>query len=270
MRPTFANMRAALAAFVLSAGMSLAQEPVEVDLELVLAVDVSRSMSPMELEIQRRGYAEALGSDEVLRAIQSGFLGRIAIAYVEWAGAGNQRIVVDWTLIETAEDARAVSDAVAFSGVQSMRRTSISEALLFSAEMFEQSPFTSFRQVIDVSGDGPNNQGVIVTSARDQVLERGITINGLPLMTQDGVGPGWNIENLDLYYAACVIGGPGAFVVPVYDWAQFAQAVRRKLVLEISGLAAQGLVQAQAAESDDYDCLIGERMWRRTRGLDLP
>ena len=247
-----------------------AEAPVEVDLELVLAVDVSRSMTPGEREIQRQGYSAALTSPEVIGAIQGGFLGRIGLTYVEWAGAEAQRVTVHWTLIETSEDAAAFAARIARAAAPSMRRTSISGALLFARERLADSPFDAPRQVIDVSGDGPNNQGLPVLSARDLLVSEGVTINGLPLMTNEGAGRAWHLPDLDLYYQACVIGGPGAFVVPVYDWSQFAEAVRRKLVLEISGLAARGLRQAQATAPAAYDCLTGEKIWERNRGWAIP
>jgi hypothetical protein len=247
-----------------------AEAPVEVDLELVLAVDVSRSMSPGELEIQRQGYATALVSPEVTGAIRNGFLGRIGVIYLEWAGSNAHRVIADWTLIESPADADAFAARIARSVNPSMRRTSISGALLFARERLEDSPFEAPRQVIDVSGDGPNNQGHPVLAARDLLVSEGVTINGLPLMTNEGFGGAWYLPDLDLYYQACVIGGPGAFVVPVYDWSQFASAVRRKLVLEISGLAASGLRPAQAAAPTAYDCLIGEKIWERRGTFDIP
>jgi hypothetical protein len=243
-----------------------ARAETEVDVELVLAVDVSRSMSPAELEIQRRGYAEALTSDEVLSAIADGFTGRIALTYMEWAGEGSTRVVVDWTAIGSREEAEAVADALLAHTPYGLRRTSISSALTQAASLFEDNGFTSFRQVIDVSGDGPNNHGAPVTRARDAVLAKGIVINGLPLMTRDAFGGMWHLDDLDAYYTACVVGGPGAFVVPVHDWSEFPAAVRRKLVLEIAGAPPSGprLVPAQAAAP--YDCLIGEKIWERNRG----
>ena len=178
-----------------------ARAETEVDIELVLAVDVSRSMSPAELEIQRRGYAEALTSDAVLSAIADGFTGRIALAYMEWAGDGSTRIVIDWTVVGTRAEAEAVAAALLAHTHYGLRRTSISSALTASAALFEDNGFTSFRQVIDVSGDGPNNHGAPVTRARDTVLAQGIVINGLPLMTRDTFGGMWHLDDLDAYYA---------------------------------------------------------------------
>lgn len=243
-----------------------AQDRIEVDVELFLAVDVSRSMQPYELEIQRRGYAAALQSAEVQAAITGGFLGRIAITYVEWAGSYDQREIVPWTLIETPQDAAKVAARITARFDQAMRRTSISSALLFAANSIDNNEFDGLRRVVDVSGDGPNNMGDPVTRARDAVLARGITINGLPLMTQDdGLMARWNIPDLDDYYTACVIGGSGAFVVPVTNWSEFEDAVSRKLVLEIADRPLEKVwrVQSQAP----YNCLIGEEIWERNRDI---
>jgi hypothetical protein len=238
----------------------------QVDIELVLAVDVSLSMSPDELEIQRRGYAAALTHDRVLEAIAAGVHGRIAVTYVEWAGSTSQHIVVPWTAIATRSDAERFVRQLSAKPPSSARRTSISGALDFGGDLFAESGFQGMKRVIDISGDGPNNQGSPVTGARDALIAQGITINGLPLMTNGGLASAYDVENLDLYYQDCVIGGPGAFMIPVNDWSQFPEAVRRKLVLELAGgsagdEAAHPPVQlAQAAPG--YDCMIGEKLWR--------
>jgi hypothetical protein len=266
-------MRALLAitSILLACGFAstgLAQGDLEVDAELVLAVDVSRSMTPRELEIQRRGYAEALVSDEVLEAIGHGFLGQIAITYVEWAGTQSQRVVIDWTLVRGRGDAEAFAAKLTAHFDSTMRRTSISGALDFAAGRFDGNGFTSLRRVIDVSGDGPNNQGRPVEFARDDALAKGITINGLPLMTHEGMGSQWHLDDLDEYYRHCVIGGPAAFVIPVLEWNHFPQAVRRKLVLDLvqqRHVPATRVKRIRAA-SDDYDCLIGEKIWNNLRG----
>ena len=240
----------------------------EVDVELVLAVDVSRSMSDEELAIQRKGYAEALRAPDVLAAVQNGMLGRIAVTYVEWAGEYAQRTVVPWTLLADARDAEAIAADIAALDTPSQQRTSISNALLFAADSFDDNGFAGLRRVIDVSGDGPNNHGRPVLRARDAVTARGITINGLPLMTTDAMSELWGIDDLDVYYANCVIGGPGSFVLPVLAWDEFAAAVKRKLILEIAERPAP-LVLASAARASGYDCLIGEKIWERNRGYFL-
>ncbi|MDF1776315.1 MAG: DUF1194 domain-containing protein [Rhizobiaceae bacterium] len=257
---------------------------VEVDVELVLAVDVSRSMTPNELEIQRRGYAEAIVSDPVINAIRQGLLGQIAITYVEWAGTVSQNIIIDWTLISNRSEAEAFAARLTAQFENSMRRTSISGAMDFSSRLFEDNTYISNRQVIDISGDGPNNNGRPVLAARADTLARGIVINGLPLMTREGMGSQWHLEDLDVYYRHCVIGGPGSFVIPVLEWAQFPAAVRQKLVLELAGreqapqkaahqkaahqktVRARDLVMKTAMQAD-YDCMVGEKIWNSMRDL---
>ena len=226
-------------------------------------------MSPRELEIQRRGYAEALTSAEVLTAIGKGALGRIALTYVEWAGAGAQRVVAPWTVIDGPAAAAGFAARLTAHFDPALRRTSISGAISYAARSFEDNGFASYRRVIDISGDGPNNDGRPVEWARDAALARGIVINGLPLMTKEGLGAEWHLDDLDLYYRACVIGGPAAFVAPVRDWAEFPAAVRRKLVRELA--AAPPAIQPAAIRpaafhvvpAPVYDCYIGEKIWRR-------
>ncbi len=238
----------------------------EVDIELALMVDVSRSMGPSELELQRRGYAEAIASDEVVNAILNGFTGRIALTYVEWAGSGSNRIIVPWTLVDSRAAAESFARQLTENFPFGMRRTSITGAIRFAMEDMDANGFEGLRRVIDISGDGPNNQGGPVERARDQAINRGFVINGLPLMTTDG-NSFWSIADLDLYYEACVIGGPGAFVIPVREWQEFPLAVRRKIVLELVG-PLDAIPAARSGRRDDgYDCFIGEKMreeWERT------
>ncbi|MEM7269818.1 MAG: DUF1194 domain-containing protein [Pseudomonadota bacterium] len=248
------------AALFLAMAPPAVADDIEVDLELFLAVDVSRSMSPRELEIQRRGYAEALASDEVINAIERGLLGQIALTYVEWAEIGPKRIIVDWTLIDGREAAETFASKLTAQFNDALRRTSISDVLDYAAHSFTENGFESWRTVIDVSGDGPNNMGLPVDRVRDRVLKDGVVINGLPLMTKEGLGMQWHLDDLDKYYEACVIGGPGSFVIPVLEWEEFPAAVRRKLVLEIAGDTPK-VVPAQFAEPVDYDCLIGEKIF---------
>ncbi len=250
----------ALVLFTMLPRASAAQDT-EVDLELVLMVDVSRSMSPQELELQRRGYAEALVSEDVFKAVQSGLLQTIALTYIEWAGT--QEIIVDWRLIETRADLEDFASQLTVKFDTALRRTSISGALAFGASRLLRNDYAGLRRVIDISGDGPNNLGPRVTRERDRVLADGITINGLPLMTDDGFNPFFHLPDLDVYYTTCVIGGPGAFVIPVYDWPDFADAVRRKLVLEIAGItAAPKIIPAQTPQRDPRDCTVGEKIWQ--------
>ncbi|SOE09918.1 uncharacterized protein DUF1194 [Hoeflea halophila] len=262
-----------VAALVL-ASEARGQEPV--DVALVLAVDVSRSMAPSELSIQREGYAAALNHPDVVRAIRQGAYGRIAVTMFEWAGNGSIRAVFDWTLVENATDAEALSAAVLDTSPVGLHRTSISGAILHALKLLDEAPFDGFRKVIDISGDGPNNQGRPVLEAREMALNRHIVINGLPLMTSDGFDGGFNIPDLDVYYAECVIGGPGSFLVPVTSWDQFPEAIRRKLILEIGGLPAieAEVVPAQAApaprvraSTNSYNCLIGEKIWQQRQWM---
>jgi hypothetical protein len=258
---------AATALIAASSPQSAFAEPV--DVELILAVDVSLSMSPAELAIQRDGYIDALTHETVINAIKDGLHGRIAIAYVEWAGAHVQHIVVPWTLIADEEDARRVAEQLTLHPPNSARRTSITGMLHFASDMFAESEFTGMRRVVDVSGDGPNNQGGPVVEARDMLVEQGITINGLPLMTSGGYSSVYDITYLDRYYAECVVGGPASFMIPVNEWSQFAEAVRRKLVLELVDADPRDnpywedegfpLIRAQA--EPPVDCEVGEKRW---------
>ncbi|MBY5442476.1 DUF1194 domain-containing protein [Rhizobium leguminosarum] len=230
----------------------------EVDVALVLAVDTSRSMDFEEIGIQREGYVEALKHKEFIDAVKGGLTGRIAISYFEWAGYVVQDSVIDWQVIETEEDAIAFAGKLEARPIATQRRTSVSTAIAQGASMIVSSPFQSRRQVIDVSGDGPNNSGDPVTPTRDKAVEAGMVINGLAIMLRPSDAP----NGLDKYYADCVIGGPGAFVLPVRKIEDFAVAVRRKLVLEISDLSPPAMVQKIAGAEAGTDCLIGEKQWR--------
>jgi hypothetical protein len=260
-------MRALRQVGVLLGAIALLTSPafgqdVEVDLELVLAVDVSRSMDPAEQELQKAGYLAGLQHPQVLQAIQAGFLGRIAVTYVEWAGPHSQATVMPWAMIDGPAAAAAFADAIAAQPISSFRGTSISGALDFTAPLFDGNGFTSARQVIDVSGDGPNNMGNPVLDARQRTLERGITINGLPIMIRETYYGGYSIPDLDIYYEDCVIGGPGAFLVTVESVDRIAEAIRRKLVLEIAG-PPPSIIPAQLLNGEPrIDCLIGEKLRR--------
>ena len=240
---------------------------IEVDVELFLAVDVSRSMTPRELEIQRRGYAEALTSPQVVNAITSGVLGRIALTYVEWAGSTSQNVIVDWSLISSRADTQAFAAKLTAMFNNSMRRTSISGAIDFASSSFADSGFAGLRRIIDISGDGPNNHGRPVVPSRNAALAKGIIINGLPLMTAEGIGQRFHLADLDAYYRNCVIGGPASFVIPVREWEQFPAAVRRKLVQELAGVDRPNAILAQFAnqQPSTYDCMIGEKIWQQFR-----
>jgi len=242
----------------------------DVDVELVLAVDVSGSMDAREHAAQRNGYVEAFRHPEVIQAIRNGLTGRIAVAYVEWAGAPYQDLVVPWMAIEDEASAERFAAALEAAPINEFSGTSISAGLDFAASQFGSSGVAGIRRVIDVSGDGPNNRGRPVLEARAEVLERGITINGLPIVV-GRAGGSLATELLDVYYGDCVIGGPGAFLITVDDIARLAEGIRRKLVLEIAGPPAR-VMAAQwsdpAAPAKRIDCLIGERL--RGRWYDDP
>jgi hypothetical protein len=236
---------------------SWAQTETEVDLALVLAVDVSRSMDDDEQKLQRDGFVEAFRSPVVHEAIRKGVLGRIAVVYIEWSGANEQTVVVPWTVIEGPERAVAYSDRLARAPIGRIFSTSISGAIDFGMKLFGESGVDPIRRVIDVSGDGPNNTGRVVTLARDDAVAQGVTINGLPFMLKRPTGYG-DIENLDFYYEDCVIGGQGAFIVPVREARHFAEAIRTKLVREIAGQITPEPLIKPAQERERMNCRIGE------------
>jgi hypothetical protein len=217
-------------AVVLAIGASGAARPAaakSVDLALVLAVDVSGSVNNERFELQRRGYAEAFASREVMDAIAAGENHAIIATLVEWSGAGHQRQVIGWTLIESAASAESFGSAIAEVSRAFSDWTSISGAIDYSVALLEQAHVTSTRRVIDISGDGINNNGRAVTEARDEAIAAGITLNGLPILTE--------YPNLDAYYRDNVIGGPGAFALPATDFETFGAAILGKLVREIAG-----------------------------------
>lgn len=255
-------------------------QAVAVDLHLVLAVDVSWSMDPDEQRLQRDGYVEALRDPAVIKAIQSGPAGKIAITYFEWAGADIQFMVVPWTIVDGPGAARQVADILAERRISRHRMTSISSALEYAHRLLKEAPGTAARRVVDVSGDGPNNGGTSpVTLVRDVLLADGVIINGLPIMLKVGneggfsTGFGQDIADLDDYYANCVTGGPGSFVIPIRKREEFATATRQKLLQEISWVpspvTAPRVMKTQyapplsAPRQGAYDCLVGERNWRR-------
>ncbi len=255
-------------------------QAVAVDLHLVLAVDVSWSMDPDEQRLQRDGYVEALRDPAVIKAIQSGPAGKIANTYFEWAGADIQFMVVPWTIVDGPGAARQVADILAERRISRHRMTSISSALEYAHRLLKEAPGTAARRVVDVSGDGPNNGGTSpVTLVRDVLLADGVIINGLPIMLKVGneggfsTGFGQDIADLDDYYANCVTGGPGSFVIPIRKREEFATAARQKLLQEISWVpspvTAPRVMKTQyapplsAPRQGAYDCLVGERNWRR-------
>jgi hypothetical protein len=241
----------------------VAADDMPVDLELVLAVDVSGSMDEGEQALQRQGYVRAFLHPEVVAAIAGGVYGRIAVTYVEWAGPRSQSILIPWRALDGSASAEAFAATLKAAPTSHIHGTSISGALAFASTLFDGNGFSGARQAIDVSGDGPNNTGPPVVPVRDAVVARGITINGLPLTLHAGWGSGYGgLEAglLDLYYEDCVIGGPGAFFLSVKAPEQLADAIRRKLVLEIAGRPpALSPAQFSSRSSSRVDCMIGEK-----------
>ena len=245
---------------------------IAVDAELIIAVDVSWSMDPEEQFLQRQGYIDALRSPQVLAAIQRGPYGKIAITYVEWAGYKAQHIVVPWTLIDGAGAVEHFIQILQARPAQRLRRTSISGAIDFTSKLFTGNGFAGTRQIIDISGDGANNDGRPVNVARDEALAADIVINGLPIILDRPNSFYRDVERLDHYYEDCVIGGPGAFMVPITSREQFTDATKTKLILEIAGYSPYVFAQAQqtmrpvSADKPRISCLEGERIWNQRWG----
>ena len=229
---------AALAAAALAPLTAIAET---VDLLLVLAADVSRSVDQSKFQLQREGYAAAIANPRVLDAIKSGANGRVAICYVEWSGLASQKVVIDWMMIDGPKAAQQFGDRLLELPRAFADRTSISGGIEFAVAQFPRAPFSAKRRTIDVSGDGTNNSGRDVQQARDEALALGITINGLVILSERPLP--WNPEHtnppggLAHYYRTNVIGGPGAFVIEAKDFNSFGQAIISKLIAEIAGLA---------------------------------
>jgi hypothetical protein len=251
-------------------------EKLSVDLELLLAVDISQSMDFEEHTIQRNGYVEAFRHKDVINALVAGPHGRIAVMYMEWAGDFDPIPTIPWTIIDSEKAAHDFADRLADEPIFGEQRTSISTALLTGRDYILKNNIASTRQVIDVSGDGANNAGRLVEPARDAVVKSGIVINGLPIMLNKPK-EFYDIDHLDRYYKHCVIGGNSAFIAPVFDLRQLSATIRKKLVLEIAGLEIEpgaapvqfadaregpGIVRAQLKlPQEKTDCTIGEKVW---------
>jgi hypothetical protein len=251
------------AAGVLFAAPLPARAETEVDLALVIAVDISYSMDPEEQALQRDGFVGAFRSKEVHDAIRSGALGRIAVTYGEWAATFEQKVVVPWMVIDDAESSMAFADRLAAQPTRRGPRTSVSGAIDFGARLLAESGVTATRRVIDISGDGANNQGRPVTPARDEAVAQGISINRLPIMLKRPSSY-WDVTELDVYYKDCVIGGPGAFIHPVRDAREFPHAIRAKIIREIAGRSRpEPLIRYAQASSALSACMAGEAQRER-------
>ncbi|HLL28009.1 MAG TPA: DUF1194 domain-containing protein [Xanthobacteraceae bacterium] len=257
----------AAAGFILAADANSQtgkREPV--DVELIIAVDISYSMDPDEQALQRGGYVDAISSKEFIDAVRKGPSGRIAVTYFEWASVNEQKVIVPWQIIDGPEAAGAFVQTLNTTPIRRASRTSIAGALIFATGLFEQSPYQGLRRVIDVSGDGTNNQGPLIEPTRDEVVARGVTINGLPIMLKEPNVSFLDIPDLDHYYEDCVIGGPGAFVVPARGRDNFVDAIRRKLLLEVAGPTPEHARVIPAVSPPRVSCTIGEQMWRERWG----
>jgi hypothetical protein len=210
----------------------------QVDLLLVLASDVSRSVDHQKFMLQREGYAAAISNPQVLDAIRSGVYGKIAVNFLEWSGVGAQKVVIDWTIIDGPESARKFGDQLVEAPRSFADRTSISGGIEFSMVQLKRAPFQSTRRTIDVSGDGTNNAGRDVRIARDEAVAEGVTINGLVILSQTQVP--WNPEHtnppggLEKYYRDNVSGGPASFVVAAEGFESFGKAIIKKMIAEIA------------------------------------
>jgi hypothetical protein len=233
-----------------------------VDVELVIAVDVSYSMDPDELAVQREGYAQAIVSREFLQALRGGPNAKISLTYFEWSAFSDQKIIITWRLIDGPEAADAVANEIMKTPVRRGSGTSISGAVLFAMPLFDEDPYRGLRRVIDISGDGPNNSGPPITPVRDEALQKGIVINGLPIMVKEPSYSTVDIDNLDWYYEDCVIGGPGSFVVPIKDREQVKETIRAKLLLEVAGRTPEHRVVPVAEKEPRISCTIGEEIWQ--------
>jgi hypothetical protein len=243
-----------------------ADEARRVDVELVLAVDVSYSMDMDELALQREGYALAITSKEFLQALKTGPTGKVAVIYFEWAAATDQKIVVPWRVIDGPESAGALAEEILKAPLRRASRTSISGAINFAMPLFEANDYKGLRRVIDISGDGPNNNGEPVAVAREAALAKGVTINGLPIMSKETNYATMDIENLDWYYEDCVIGGAGSFVVPIKTKEKFKEAIRTKLVMEVAHRVPEPRIVPAATREPRVSCTVGEKIWQERWG----
>ncbi len=267
-----------------------AQDRKEVDLALALAIDISGSIDPDEAQLQRKGYVEAFRDPVIVRAILGGANGRIAVAYFEWSDSWMQKLLIDWALLDSEAAIEAFARRLAEAPISIARRTSISGAIRYAIQLFSRSPYEATRKVLDISGDGSNNDGGLVTDVRHEALKERIAINGLPIMNDRPNPFGFpNETDLDQYYLHCVTGGPHSFVEVARSFEDFPRAVRKKLLQEVADrgprLLRPGVHLAQAGRHDigepDYTkfvrpgyepgCDVGERrsreFWQRRFGV---
>src|SRR5689334_200117 len=241
MRRTIRSViRFAATALMTAMTLAAASAAEPVDLLLVFAADVSRSIDQEKFQLQRDGYAAAITNPRVLDAVRSGPHHRIAVCFVEWSGIGAQKLLIDWTVIGDAASAQQFAAQLAEAPRSFADRTSISGAIEYAMAQLERAPFEAARRTIDVSGDGTNNAGRDVKLARDEALAKGVAINGLVILSEHPLS--WNAEHtnppggLDRYYQDNVIGGPGAFVMVAKNFNSFGQAIMNKMIAEIAAV----------------------------------
>lgn len=244
---------------------------IPVDLQLLLAVDVSQSIDSSEAQLQRNGYIEVLRDPEIINVIRSGFHGKVALSYMEWAGPLQQWLLVDWHIIDGRAAADKFVEKLIKSPIHIGQRTSISFAVLHAVSLFSNTKYSPTRKVIDVSGDGANNAGFYIHETRHRAVENGITINGLAIVNERPSPLGIPAtRNIDDYYEDCVIAGPGSFLVVADNLNSFAAAVRRKMILEIAGITVENNFRKRQNRLgykawlanmplQPADCLIGEK-----------
>ena len=294
---TFACLFAAL----LVATSATAQDRKEVDLALAMGIDISGSIDPDEAKLQREGYVQAFRDPVIVKAVLGGPNGRIAVAYYEWSDSWMQKLLIDWTLLDSEAAVAAFANRLAAEPISIARRTSISGAIRYAIPLFGRSPYDAARKVLDISGDGSNNDGGLVTDMRHEALKDRIVINGLPIMNDRPNPFGFpNETDLDRYYLHCVTGGPRSFVEVARSFEDFPRAVRKKLLQEVAdraplsdfdigdlGVPRGGIQLAQAgrprrsSSEEDYTrfvrpeyelgCDVGERrsreFWQRRFGV---
>src|SRR5690349_8658268 len=233
-------MRMLLALLLLLALPAAAQDRKEVDLALALAIDISGSIDPDEAKLQREGYVQAFRDPVIVKAILGGPNGRIAVAYYEWSDSWMQKLLVDWTLLDSEAAIASFANRLSDLPISIARRTSISGAIRYAIPLFGRNPYEATRKVLDISGDGSNNDGGLVTDMRYEALRERIVINGLPIMNDRPNPFGFPSEaDLDKYYLHCVTGGPRSFVEVATNFEDFPRAVRKKLLQEVADLGPE-------------------------------
>ena len=258
---------AAALSFAVLAMAPVARANLPVDLALILAVDVSESVDRQEANQQRQGYVQAIQAEEVVEAILGGPRGRVAMTYVEWAGPNHLYVILDWAVIDSAQAAFRFANRLDRQEITQGYTTSITSLMRRTPDIFASLAVPADRRVLDISGDGPNNDGGLVHRARDRLVDAGVTINGLPILNDRPAPSGYpSLEDLPAYFRNCVVGGAGAFQVAAEGFDAFATAIKRKLVFEIAALPPKRedrprLLRLAAAETE-YDCSIGEKQSR--------